>query len=485
MSLKKHASKGIAAEAEVAEIDDTEPTAAKTPAPAPAAGSRPPRVAPAPPPSVRAPEPEPQAPEDDLAGFGPKADAPPPPSPAAPRAPEPAAPGDDMAAMVLQQRPNIGVARPARPAPAVPQSPEEDEPAAHVAEEPVPALDPEVAEKLAAFGAKGADGSPKDPEEEPENPDDIIYQRGVVGAVERMLAASGSPDPEVRAIAKEYVNLLGNTFAPRKQELDARAPEAALDAARRKALEASRGASGGGGLTSMLGSLLGMGRNAPGSKAAAFDQDKEAYARDYNRATEGFRDRLYGHRMAQFRNGLLNVTSEGETLKLSIEHYNEAFLNAPAAAPLMETVDAWMAREGIDLEEATKRLSKDAPPEVARAFADVREDVLSDAGVAAARERMLRQEERFSDAARKVQADSDLLARNFHDKEFDPENARDKFVAGLNEIADQLPDPIAEEESRQKLKERIREMADGIRKAFDVIMEKLVALMARGSAPKF
>ena len=425
---------------------------------------------------------------DDLSSVAPEGL---PVAPAAPRATVAAPSADkvDLEDAVRVELAKLGtdVPSPARTMPAPPRAPvfarvEGGEPspsdeAGH--DDGVTSL---LAEPQGIDGAPVPEGEPKPPVD-PEDPEEQLRRANAADAIMSLLSASGEPDAVTRQIARDYVELLGDTFTPRKRELDARQAAEDIEAKRRAALEAGRQANAGrgGAISSLVGTMLGMGRNR---RSNALAGDVEAYNRDYNRTAGDFRDRIYAHRLGQFTEGLTHVRSEASVLKDAVVDYNEAFMDAPAAAPAAEAFESWARREGMTPKQASRAMREGkAPAEVTEAIAAVREAVLADPDVAIRRETMLKAEDRFAERARKSAADAEILSKNFHDRDFDAAEARDKFCEGLQQAVKDIPDPIGEEESRQKMKERMRELVEGIRRAFDAVLDAVARLVTRSSAP--
>ena len=430
------------------------------------------------PPAPRAAE------EDDLAGLVAPAAEPSPVKASAPSATGPANPSQDLEALVRAQMPG-GLRPPPRVAipasdPAEPAHPGTDDAGA---ESPLEGVDPPAADPAAEQPVP----------EEPVDPTKTVYAYGNSGDVVRdifssevlanLLGSGGNSDPEVAHMAAEWHSQVGEERS--RSDIPFRERMLELEKKNLAEMEAARHVGGGGGgLFSFLGSLV---RADPRLKVAklerGLEEDKERERQSYNRSSDVMRDRLYGVKKRHYDTRMFEIKAHANDLNRSVGLYNEAFLNADGAQPFVDELREWSRSEGIDLDQAVKRVAEGTAPQKLRdAMGAAAVAVAADPDVAEARKAMDKAERNLSETAMAATRDADSITRNFHDKEFDGETCKEKLTKAIGQIADELDDPLGEDESRKKLKERMREMADRIRAAFEALMERI--LNALGAGPR-
>lgn len=253
---------------------------------------------------------------------------------------------------------------------------------------------------------------------------------------------------------------------------------------RRRELEQS-GQIGGGGLVSLLSKLLSADPRSKLNRAIQnFKGDQEDLQRQRAKIAEEFRDRIYQVKSGHIARGMRDVHEKANSLSKAIRAYNVEFLNAENGKPFKEALLADAQDRGITVDEAfAEVVSGKAPQEVLNQLQLVKGDVLADDGVIAALKVMREKESEFFYSMSDSVKDREIMLRNFPDK-FDASESYKDMMGTVDTIVKRMPDPIAEEEGRKKMRERMKEIADGIRAAFDAILNRVLAAVGAPSGPK-
>lgn len=292
------------------------------------------------------------------------------------------------------------------------------------------------------------------------------------------LLSSALPANEAAALATEYSNFLANDILPRISKLDLQKQERER-LLQRGEREAAHQMSGGA-LTSLVAKMLGTGTR-PDGVIAAIGNQRRAVLDEQSGFADAMRKRVGDVKQRMYVQNLGEVRNEAAALARAVVAYNEAFLDAPASAKLKTMAQAYAATAGIGIDDVLANLGKgEGPADMLDALAEVRADALQDEAVkAAAREMDVHEQEMAQRLVRAAQ-DAEVLQRNFPDT-FDIEVNRKKMEEAFELIRENLPDPIAEQEEKRKLIERMQELGASIAAKFDEIFAKLARRL--GIAP--
>jgi hypothetical protein len=326
----------------------------------------------------------------------------------------------------------------------------------------------------------------------------LAHPAQVIDAAIREMPA----DPSTLELAKRWQDI--NTglssryeaatrkYVEHKAAEDMRAP-AALAAAGLSDPMAGGRAVRGGGLTSIARGLAGMGRRGvaatrravAASKARAADGELSQIREEMNDEATGFARNFFGTKARHYEDRLGELDTRHGSLKDAIADYNRTFAAAPAAAPFLAAVTAFAGQNGLTQDQAlADAAAGTAGPDVASALAAVRGAALSDPAVDAARAGMREAEDVFQDTAHRARKDFESLLRfSTPEDGFDAEKTSEDLVSRIKTLAEDTPDPVAEEEGKAKMRERMRELAESvarmIREMFDRMFRAVTGAFGR------
>lgn len=331
-----------------------------------------------------------------------------------------------------------------------------------------------------AAAPEGAEGDGSAPQV------DIVYNRSNAAAiVQQLLNGANLPLSEAVSMTQDWVNAIGDEIRPRAEKLSQRQLMLQEEEQRIREREAAAQAAGGGGggvLTSLLGRLLASDPRSRHNRAIQnFKGDRDALVKTQNDLAERFRERIYTVKARQLPEKLLDVQAGANSLSRAIRMYNEAFLKSGPAEGFAKSLKAYAAKEGISIDDALDRIKSGRASELKETLHAIRSQVIIDDRVVAAREEMEDAERKLAASFNDAVRDTELMARNFPDK-FDAAKAQEEMTAAAEEMVRLMPDPIAEEEGKKKLRERMKAFAESIRSSFEAIVNRVLASV--GASPK-
>lgn len=314
---------------------------------------------------------------------------------------------------------------------------------------------------------------------------EVVYNRNNAEAVlHQLLTGANLPQSDAVRVAQDWFNAIGEEIRPRAAKLSMEQKRLIeQDQALREREAAGQAAGGGGALTSLLSRLLASDPRSRHNRAIQnFKGDQEALLNRRNQIAEQFRDRIYDVKARQIPERMLDIQANAQALSRAIRLYNESFLNADVSEGFRGTLAKYAKETGISLDEAVERLaSGQVPDNVREHLQSIRSQAITEDEVILAGKVMKEAEARLADSVKDAARDTEIMARNFPDK-FDVAKAQEEMNAAVERIIERMPDVVAEEEGKKKLRERMKEFAEAVRASFEAIVNRVLG--AVGASPK-
>lgn len=289
------------------------------------------------------------------------------------------------------------------------------------------------------------------------------------------LLRSTLPQNEAVEMATEYSNFLQSSIIPRIQKLDEQKAERERRLQKGET-EAGYHATGGGGVLSSLFSRLG--RGDPAKAIAKLGNARRAILDEQSGFAERMRKRVGETKRRHYLQNLVSIRNGSEALARAVVAYNQAFLDAPAAADFKLAVLAHAEETGTAVDEIMANLGKRQGTDglLAASLDAVRVEALADEQVVKAAKVMEQHEADIADALRRAVVDAEVMQKNFPET-FNVEENRKHLVQAMEIVEESMPDPVAEEEEKRKLMERMAELAEALTRGFDALFARLAAKM--------
>ena len=315
---------------------------------------------------------------------------------------------------------------------------------------------------------------------------DLVYdQNNVEAVVADLLRSANLPPDEAMRVSQDWLQA-NLRLRPREENLDVRAKLLQEEEQRQREMEQAGQFGGGGGvLSSLMSRLLASDPRARHNRELrSLKGDQESLLKERARIAEQFRDRIYRVKSAQLPQRMMEAQANANLLSRTVRIYNEAFLGSDACRSFRDALEDHARKRGISLTAALAEVASGrADAALLGELARVKEDVLLDEGVQSAKRVMLSTEAEFRNSMQDAAKDTEILTRNFPDK-FDAAKSYEEMMAAVDQIVERMPDPIAEEEGRKKLSERMREIAESIRAAFEAILNRVLNAVGGAAGPK-
>jgi len=324
--------------------------------------------------------------------------------------------------------------------------------------------------------------------EAPVDPDALLaghaHPAHVIEAALRELA----PDPANLPLLRRWQDI--NTGMSDRYDVASNKYREAMEALRAGTIPAPAAAGGlegaaggryvrGGGLISIGRTLASLGRRGvEARRRAAVSNADDELARirgEFDeQATNHLRD-LFSTKSRHYADRLGELDLQHGGLSDAVGRYNRAFATSAAAAPFLAAVEAYGQEKGLSGDAAlADAAAGKAGPAVAAALESVRGATLADPAVVAARAEMREAEETFSDTARRAGKDYESMLRFAgSDDAFDAEATSRELREKIGKLAEATPAPVAEEEGKAKMAERMRELAESIERMIREMFDRL------------
>ena len=297
--------------------------------------------------------------------------------------------------------------------------------------------------------------------------------------VSKLLRSSNLPEDQAQRMSAEWCDTLAKNRFDRITNVDPKKKLLDDAIAQRQAREGAASTANGGALGSILGAMLGS--QSKGDKnlrrrQREYDAAKDAQERQQAEAAAGMRNRIFDTRQKQAGQANLELGEDIDALSRSVRMYNDAFIDAPAAAALKASVQAEAARNDGSVAEILESIGRgDASPKLMAEYDSIQAAVQQDENVRTARAHMRKREAEVQDGFRKGMQNIDLMARNFPDR-FDGDVAQRELTETLDMLPGNVPTSVSETtDAEAGLKANMAKLAEEIRKGFEKLFENLMS----------